>query len=56
MTSSATLKERKAAILKFSVPATITFCEMIMRGYDAILNQLEYVHLHFHRNNYAKDR
>ena len=38
MTSSATLKERKAAILKFSVPAIITFCEMIMRGYDAILN------------------
>ena len=54
MTSSATLKHCKVAILKFSTPVIITFCEMIMGGYDAILNQLEYVHLHFHRNNYAK--
>ena len=54
MTSSATLKQRKAANLKFSTPAIITLCEMIMMRYDAVLNQSECANLYDHRKNYTK--
>ena len=54
MTSSATLKQRKAANLKFSTPAIITLCEMIMMRYDVILNQSECANLYDHRKNYTK--
>ena len=42
-------------ILKFGAPAIITSRKVIKARYDALLYQLEWVHLYNHPGNYTKN-
>ena len=44
----------QAAILKVSAPAIITSREVIIAGYDAILDQSDQQNLYNHLSNYTK--
>ena len=53
ISSSGTLAKREAAILKICPPAIITFAEVIIAEYDAILGQWEREDFYNHMSNYT---
>ena len=52
--SSDTLTKREAAVLKICAPAIITYAEVIIAEYDAILGQWERENFYDHLSNYTK--
>ena len=53
ITSSETLQKRRAAVFKVSAPVIITFREVIIAIYDAILDQSGRAYFFNHLSNYT---